>query len=394
MIDKVSIVDDDRQTTKLLSVITKHLGYETVEYNRVEDFLETHHGDKEMVFLDLCMPGFDGIEVIRELAARGCTSKLVLISGQDQSVLKAAQSLAIARNLKCIEIQTKPVELFRIKDLMARHGGAEPPSDSYNQTSWIPTKGELATALRENQLLLHYQPQVDIQSGTVKGLEALVRWSHPERGLIYPDSFIPLAEAQGLIGELTSQVIEKAVTDSHQYWHNSDLHVSVNVSADNVSSLTLPDQLSKLIDDNQLKPPKLTIEITESALMGELITSLDILTRLRMRGFGLSIDDFGTGYSSLSHLHRIPFSELKIDRDFVMNMENDKQAMAIVETCVMLGHKLDMKVVAEGVETKDQFEHLANLGCNMAQGYYIARPMAAEHVPNWVANYSRYSYSA
>jgi hemerythrin-like metal-binding protein/PAS domain S-box-containing protein len=178
---------------------------------------------------------------------------------------------------------------------------------------------------------LHYQPQIDIKSGKLAGVEALVRWEHPDHGLVYPDMFIPMAEKNGLIGDLTEQIIKQAVLQSLSWKEmNFMVQVSVNISAENITSLKLPEQLRIMLDDNKLDPSMLTLEVTESALMGELVTSLDILTRLRMKGIELSIDDFGTGYSSLSQLYRVPFTELKVDQSFVMRMRFDEEAKGIV----------------------------------------------------------------
>ncbi|NOR51168.1 MAG: EAL domain-containing protein, partial [Gammaproteobacteria bacterium] len=222
------------------------------------------------------------------------------------------------------------------------------------------------------------------------GLEALVRWQHKEHGVIYPDHFIPLAEQHGLIGHLTHWVIGKVVQQERQ-WQEAGIFVtvSVNISAQDITSLTLPEQLAELLADNLLDPTRLILEVTESALMGKLVTSLDILTRLRLKGVGLSIDDFGTGYSSLSQLHRVPFTELKIDRSFVSNMVEDADARAIVKTCIILGHELKMYVVAEGVETKEQFELLKQLKCDMAQGIFFSKAVSAEKITEMFSGLQR-----
>ncbi|MFK5893488.1 MAG: EAL domain-containing protein, partial [Pseudomonadota bacterium] len=187
-----------------------------------------------------------------------------------------------------------------------------------------------------------------------------------------------------LMSELTHWVISNVVQQERQ-WQKNDLEicVSANISANDITSLTLPEQLVQLLSDNELDPTRLTLEVTESALMGELVTSLDILTRLRLKGTGLSIDDFGTGYSSLSQLHRVPFTELKIDQSFVFNITEDPEARAIVKTCIMLGHELNMLVVAEGVEDQETWDILTQLGCDIAQGYFIARPMPADKLLIW-----------
>jgi len=231
----------------------------------------------------------------------------------------------------------------------------------------------------------HFQPQINIQTEQIVGVEALVRWQHPQYGLIYPDKFISVVEKQGMMDQLTTQVINLAIKQiSNLLEHRRNIPVSVNVSAENINSLSLPEYLSQLLHDNQLDPTMLVLEITETALMGELVTSLDILTRLRMKGFDLSIDDFGTGYSSLSHLHRIPFTELKIDQSFVKNLDSDDTSLAIIKTCILLGHELNMSVIAEGVESKEILQELQALGCDNAQGYYIARPMPGEQLMHWL----------
>lgn len=232
---------------------------------------------------------------------------------------------------------------------------------------------------------MHFQPQINLETNEVIGAEALVRWQHPEYGLIFPDKFIALVENNGLMDLMTKEVINLAIQQiSYLVEHGRRIPLSVNVSAENINSLSLPEYLTCILQDNKLDPTMLVLEITETALMGELVTSLDILTRLRMKGFDLSIDDFGTGYSSLSHLHRIPFTELKIDQSFVKTMEHDDVSKAIIKTCILLGHELGMSVVAEGVESEAILDKLINMGCNNAQGYHIARPMPGEQLLSWL----------
>jgi EAL domain-containing protein (putative c-di-GMP-specific phosphodiesterase class I) len=217
-----------------------------------------------------------------------------------------------------------------------------------------------------------------------------VRWQHPQYGMLFPDRFIGLAERSGLIGRLTEEVINQAVSQSTM-WHEQGyaFKVSVNISSENVSNLSMPEYLESLTKLHQLDPRMLMLEITESALMSEITTSLDILTRLRLKGFKLSIDDFGTGFSSLSQLHKIPFTELKIDQSFVMKMVEDPQSAAIVETCIMLGHKLKMSVVAEGVEDHRIWTQLKALNCDIAQGYQIAKPLPPDELIKWYKGITR-----
>jgi len=332
------------------------------------------------------MPKMDGIEVIRELSKNGSKASLILMSGYDVGVLRSAEKLAHAYELEIMTSINKPIQLDELMMALISHrktlGSKPQPPD---QNIYVPTPEDLEAAIDADQLVLHYQPQIDLKSGEIIAAEALVRWMHPEHGMLFPDSFIPLAETSGLMGKLTSTVLDIAITRvSHQQSFNCQVPISVNVSATNISSLGLPEELKDKIRIFKLDPSLLTIEITESALMGELVTSLDILTRIRMKGFALSIDDFGTGFSSLSQLHRVPFNELKVDKSFVMEMDTDREAKAIVKTCIMLGHELNMRVVAEGVESETTLTMLKEMGCDIAQGYYITRPLSEENFQTWL----------
>jgi len=383
---RIYIVDDDIQVAELFSAAIDSVGIDNQYFTNAREFLDMDLHDTDVVLLDLNMPDIDGIEVIRVLGKNSAQVQLVLISGHDKGVLHSAQQLAQAHALRVAGSLSKPVSIEKLKKLVIELTQQAQSSNRQGAAAQhMPTLEELKTALREKQLVLHYQPQIDIRSGELHGVEALSRWQHPERGLIFPDMFIPLAEQHDLIGELTAEVIGQSIEQSRK-WQQQGLktNISVNISADNITSLSLPEQLSDLLINNQLDPAMLTLEITESALMCELVTSLDILTRLRMKGFGLSIDDFGTGYSSLSQLHRIPFTELKIDKSFTMSMAQDDESRAIVKTCIMLGQELNMQVVAEGVESAEILMLLENYGCDIAQGYHIARPMPAENLPGWV----------
>jgi EAL domain-containing protein (putative c-di-GMP-specific phosphodiesterase class I) len=383
---RIYIIDDEVQVAELFSAAIDSVGIDNQYFTNAREFLAIDLVDTDVVLLDLNMPDIDGIEVIRVLGKNSAQVQLVLISGHDSGVLHSAQQLAQAHSLRVAGSLSKPVSIEKLKRLVIQLSQQQQSNiQQHLAAQHMPDITELKTALREKQLVLHYQPQIDIKSGELHGVEALSRWQHPQRGLIFPDTFIPLAEQHDLMGELTAEVIAQAIEQSCE-WQKQGLetNISVNISADNITSLSLPEQLRDLLINNQLDPAMLTLEITESALMGELVTSLDILTRLRMKGFGLSIDDFGTGYSSLSQLHRIPFTELKIDKGFTMSMAQDAESRAIVKTCIMLGQELNMQVVAEGVESAEILRLLEEFGCDIAQGYHIARPMPAADLPGWV----------
>jgi diguanylate cyclase (GGDEF)-like protein len=238
--------------------------------------------------------------------------------------------------------------------------------------------GGLRRALDNGELTLFYQPKVDLRGLKVRGVEALIRWQHPERGLVPPDHFIPLAEHTGLIRPITEYVLEMAARQCNA-WRRSgfQLSVAVNLSARTLHDRSLPEQIQKMLDRWSLPPDALELEITESAIMSDPVRALAVAKRLDELGVALVIDDFGTGYSSLSYLKQLPVRELKIDKSFVIDMAASDSDAAIVRSTIDLARNLGLKVVAEGVETADVMNRLATLGCDLAQGYYFGHPMPA-----------------
>lgn len=383
---RLIVIDDEADMAGFISDVALQSGFSVEQFNDAWLFKNQYKKGADVIVLDLMMPGVDGIEIIRFLSDIGCDAWLILISGFDPGVLHSAQKLAIEQGLNFSGSLSKP---FRHMDLHHLLNGlrieprrkASPSIDSCD----VPTADELYTAFHNNELVVYYQPKVNLQNGAIAGLEALVRWQHPDHGLLYPNRFIPMAEQQGLIDDLTWVVLNQVAIQCRA-WRSAgiELPVAVNMSANTLQELDLPERINSLVNKHAIEASQLVLEVTETALMQELTKSLDILTRLRMKGFQLSIDDFGTGYSSLVQLHRAPFSELKIDRSFVLDMAHDKEACSIVEMVILLGHKLGMKVVAEGIETQANLDQLAAMGCDLGQGYHIARPQPDEAVTAWL----------
>ncbi|MEK6664488.1 MAG: EAL domain-containing protein [Pseudomonadota bacterium] len=260
----------------------------------------------------------------------------------------------------------------------------------------LSLKSELREAIQSDHLCLHYQPQIDHRSKRVVGLEALVRWNHPLRGFLAPDKFIPLAEDAGLIGPLTHWVLRTALTQLavlHRQGHV--LTMAVNLSARNLHDIALPASVLALLAESGVAPQHLTLEITESAVMANPSDGLTILTELDRMGVTLAIDDFGTGYSSLAYLKRLPVDELKIDKSFVTDMEENENDAVIVRSTIDLAHNLGLKVTAEGVEIQAAWDTLSILGCDCSQGYFMGRPMPAEKLDAWLqeSEWSRVSTS-
>jgi len=244
---------------------------------------------------------------------------------------------------------------------------------------------DLRSAINANELYLMYQPKIDIKSGKVSAVEALLRWQHPERGLIPPDDFIPLAENTGVIHSLTYWVLKEAMSQLKK-WENEDihLHLSINLSVRNIHDANFPDQLEELIKETRINPHMINFEITENAIMNDPLYASEMLMKLKGMGMSISIDDFGKGYSSLAYLSSLPVDELKIDKGFVMGMSHNNNDIIIVRSTIDLGKNLGLQVVAEGVEDRESLSKLADMGCNIAQGYFISKPLKERAFKKWL----------
>ena len=251
----------------------------------------------------------------------------------------------------------------------------------------LQLSSELERALGAGELVVHYQPKADVQTGAVTGVEALVRWQHPERGLLSPDAFVPIAERNGLIRRLTLQVVRLGLAQQARWLAEGvDLPLAVNLSIANLLDADLPRDIATLLDDLRVRPGRLKLEITESYLVTDPTLIHGNIQELCDHGVGLALDDFGTGYSSLTHLRRLPIDEIKIDRSFIRDVEADPDDAVIVQSTIDLAHSLDLTVVAEGVETELVWNKLRDFGCDQAQGYYLARPMPAQALTGWLLN--------
>ena len=246
---------------------------------------------------------------------------------------------------------------------------------------------ELRRAIEQNELSLYFQPKVDLQSGSVTCAEALVRWQHPRHGMLSPDVFVPVAEQTGLIRPLARWVLDAALRQCNRWRRQGlDLAVAVNLSMRNLHDPEVVDTIRQLLSRWGIPPAHLVVEITESSLMADAERALEVLGRLRTMGVGVSIDDFGTGYSSLAYLKRLPVDELKIDKSFVAHIASDGNDAAIVRSTIGLAHDLGLAVVAEGIEDQATWDYLAGLRCDVAQGYFISRPLPVSAFGEWLSS--------
>ena len=394
---RLLVLDDDPQVGRMIEFIAQAAGFEARSLTGIHEFFATvENWQPTHIAVDLVMPDMDGVQVLSNLADLGCTARIIVTSGVGTRVLEAAGRSGDERGLDIAGVHAKPFSPKDLRSLLNQPRpsvappGRRPAEVSAPQT---PTAAELTAALAEGQIDLAYQPQVRCKSGRFCGVEALVRWDHPRLGELTADQFVSLAEQHGLIEKLTCTAVLRALD-----WFLASIPASLGASSElepapslsvNVSALALRDQnfverLSDRCRATGLDPTRLIFELTETTAMEDPVQSLDILTRLRMKGFQLSIDDFGTGYSSMLQLVRLPFSEIKIDKSFVMTAIRSSESLAVVRSIIELGRSLELRVVAEGVENEATLELLGHLGCEVAQGFHIARPARGAEVLAWL----------
>jgi len=349
------------------------------------DILTESGNNVHIVFCDLMMPDMDGIQMVRRVATLASPPWFVFLSGSNAAMLSAAEETARARGLRVLRGIQKPLTPNAVYQVLARLSDELAPSAGGSILEITPE--DLDEALAKEQFVLYFQPKVSAIDGGLVGFEALVRWQRPEVGLIPPAAFIGVAEKSGRIGALTDQTMVLALKQC-AVWSKSGLYatMSLNLSPYMLIDLDLPDRMADEAKRFGVEPSQLILEITESGLFQDNANTLDILARLHMKGFPLSIDDFGSGYSSMEHLLRVPFAELKIDRAFVDGASSNAKTKAILDSSASLGRSLAMSVVAEGVETEEDWKAVRAADVDIVQGYFIAKPMAAELVPAWVVH--------
>ncbi len=332
----------------------------------------------DVVLVDLDLPEMDGIEFIGHVASSRRAGALVLASALDPALLNTVQGMARAYGLRVLGVVEKPLTAAKLADVLGHFHATEDARISEPDVEI--GSGVLRRALDADEFVAHFQPKVAISSGHVVGVEALARWRHQGR-MVSPERFVPLLEREGLIDALTERMLEHACRWRKRWADGgTELKVSVNVSMLNLVRVDAADRYQQIVADHGVRPRDLIIEITESSVLSEAAHVLNVLARLRLKGFGLSIDDFGTGYSSLAQLSQIPFTELKIDQGFISGAPTQPRKRAVVEASLDLARKLQLNVVAEGVETLEQWQMLAELGCQQVQGFLVSPALPGEQL--------------
>jgi EAL domain-containing protein (putative c-di-GMP-specific phosphodiesterase class I)/FixJ family two-component response regulator len=383
---RVLILDDNANVAATLEAIARRSGHEARSTTDAQEFLRVAADwCPSHLILDLVMPETDGMQVIHALAALRCQAGIIISSGAGARVLDAAQRAAVEGGLVIVGTLPKPFRPQAVRNLLAvgprdlEHAAAGPPSLA------SATSAELRKALAANALEVFYQPKIRCSDGSVAGVEALARWPCGPYGRpVPPAEFVPLAERDGLIGHVTWRVIEQAFAWFASCPTPPTVHLAVNISAVLLGDAGLVDQLGAAAASHGLEASRVVLEVTETGALADPLTTLEVATRLRLRGFSLSIDDFGVGYSSLVQLARLPFAEIKIDAAFVRDIDRSAEARKIVGAVIGLGRSLDLQVTAEGVEDERSLKFLRDAGCEFAQGYFIARPASGDATAAWL----------
>ncbi len=388
--DRLLILDDDISVAQTIAIIARREGFDVHTTDKTDDFFaQVADWAPTHLALDLVMPGMDGVEVLRLLAEQTCGARILLTSGMGAKVLESAQRSGDERGLTIAGILPKPFRSQELRDLLrdARPGRPRAGFAKAPLSNLAITEPDLVRALENRELFLQYQPKVALDTGVPYGVEALVRWKHPSGAVVGPDRFIPLLERSSRIHALTDYVCDEGLQ-----WFarlgpglTESLKLSINLSARNLIDLQLADRLVDRCESHGVAPASVILELTESGAMADPGDALDILTRLRIKGFELAIDDFGTGYSSMAQLVRLPFSELKVDKSFVLSMLQSRESHTIVASTIQLARSLGMSVVAEGIENAATATVLAELGCTLGQGYHLGRPMDGAVAAQWLA---------
>ena len=340
----------------------------------------------DLVICDLDMPEMDGMELIRRIGASGRSPSMIVASALAPDLLHSVEQMTRAQGIRLLGSIEKPATPEKLQPMLDCACTASPSAGARGGLKF--SIGEIRAGLEGGEFEAFMQPKVHIQTGKVAGAEALARWRHPKHGLLFPAAFIGPIEAEGEIDALTWAMLRSA-SAACRAWRKSGLAatVSVNLSPSTIGSPASCERILQIVRDADLEPGAVVLEITETLAMTNVATSLENLIRLWMRGFGLAIDDFGTGHSSLQQLSRIPFTELKIDRSFVNGAYAQPRLRAILETGIGVAARLGIESVAEGMETQEDWDLLAQLHCNIAQGYFVAKPMEAKAFRDWAAGW-------
>jgi len=386
--ESVLVIDDSSVQRAHGARLCREIGITTVHEasngSEALALLETLDPAPSLLIIDLEMPTMDGPELLAQLRQRGIDIPIVVASSRERALIQSVSHMGSVLGLRILDTVQKPLTGSGLEAAVAKWDPEKPARREAPQALLIDVDA-LRAALDRGELRVHFQPQVEIRTGIVRGVEALVRWEHPTLGLVTPDRFIPLAEQSGLVHELTLQVLNQTLLQSVAWRAESlDLTVAVNISPLLLDRAELVQQIASLQGGYGVPAERITLEVTESSLLRDPAVALGVLTRLRLRGFGLSLDDYGTGFSSMQQLAQIPFTELKIDRSFVRGVHERDSQRVILRSAVQMASELGLVTVGEGVESRAELAVLEDCGCTLVQGWLFAKAMPAAELTQWL----------
>lgn len=378
--------DFQRDTlVELLRTLNAQHVYSASDGQKALDVLAKHGRTVNVIVCDLEMPGMDGLEFMRHIGKAGFHGSVIVASAVKPSLLASTEAMARAYEINFLGTIPKPVTRASLEALLVYHGTPMPRANAGSSSRPSFALDEIMEGLQQNQFEPYFQPKVEFATRRVVGAEVLARWRHPQQGLVFPESFVKTLEDAGKVDELMWIMLRKGVAFcATLQTAGMESSVAVNMSLKSLGNVELANRVAEIVRGHNIEPSKMCLEITETAATTNLGPALENLTRLRMKGFGLSIDDYGTGYSTMQQLTRIPFTELKIDRSFVTNSATNEAARVILSSSLQMARKLNIKAVAEGVETQQDWDMLQELGCDLAQGFLIAAPMEGGAYLNWM----------
>ena len=377
----ILVVEDDDFQRKMVTNMLRSLGVHSIyEASNGQQAIGMIRGNTEkfvdIILCDLNMPEMDGLEFLRHLSQERHNVSIILISALGSKLLWSAARMAKMYGIKLLGVIEKPIGLIQMRNMFLKY--------EHSENKWLEAANiadsfmlkDILIGIKGDEFEPYFQPKIDLATDQLVGAEVLARWNHPRLGVVGPYGFIPQLEQSKNIKGLTFMMLEKAAAAlRHFHDRGHTFNLSVNISLASLDDTAFADKITQIVRNVGLDPHHIILEITETAAMSDAAHALENLTRLCMKGFTLSIDDYGTGYSTMQQLTRIAFSELKIDQSFVKDISDSEAMRIVVESSIEMAHKLQVKSVAEGVESKKDWNTLKSLGCDTAQGFLIAQPM-------------------